>query len=481
MAEAVDIRTWFREAVDAVNHFDAAPAHRLLRSLKANASLFESERKKSSRMDNDLRVLERQLRYVAFPDLPIEAAAGILAAEVTGLIKSGIDLGDRLEVRSVLVTYGDREADRKALKEALLSNQEKIGEFSVGQWLEFFDKAYPPMTRQESSIREFLTKDARTPKLSQAESALLQIILLAYERYIVAARLTVYDLAGLGSESKNYTVGMKVFFDDANGAVSRPSRSQKGSVGTVKLPLLKALAEYPRVGEQMVTSDKIRLKGQGEPQRPTLANWIRCYRDELGIGMHDQVTRGRFLFQSDNGKKLSTQDRDRINLIIKSLEEEFPLDVDTDRMQIVFTASTAPAVQAPATAAAPKLTFPSAPQGAPERPVRPYTPPAPAAPAAPAAVSVSAGKGSFLGATFGPAKNVAGDTLHFSTGHVLPGEKGASAPVAPTPSIETKEQGAAPYPMTGINRSPGTPLRNPYSIRPLRLRNTALDRESDAR
>ncbi len=469
------------EAKDAVVHGDAGPAWNCLRELvqieHAGAV---------SQSDPGFLQLKSELRYTALPMLPLDDVSNVLSREILNLLQQGVDLDDRLSVRYAFTTYGDHEAERQMLRQAILANQEVVGGKALGAWLQEFDKAYDPMTRDNRHIYDFLSKNRQ---LQERDRAILNIILTAYENWLATERLNIYDLAYLkdhpeiAAQAEARQSGAGPYASAAANKAYQDSRAGSGkkSMGVVKLPLLKALADYPRVGEQMVTSDKIRLKGQPDPQRPTLANWIRCYRDELGVGMHDQVTRGRFLFQSENGKRLSTQDRDRINLIIKSLEEEFPLDVDTDRMQILFAASAAPAVQAPATAAASKLTFPSAPQAAPERPVRPYTPPAQPASAAPAPVTVGAGKGSFLGATFGAAKNVAGDTLHFSTGHVLPGEKGASAPVAPTPLIETKEQDAAPYPMTGINRSPGTPLRNPYSIRPLRLRNTALDRESDAR
>ncbi len=250
-----------------------------------------------------------------------------------------------------------------------------------------------------------------------------------------------------------------------------------------KLSILKAIAEYPRLNDQLITNEKIKVKGQSEPQRPSLANWIRYYRDELGVGFHDQVLRGRFLFQSENGKRLSNEERERINLVLKSIEEDFPLDIDIEQGGIVFPSrprNTAPVAGTPA-----KPLFSAEATGASVRPVKPYIPapasvPTPAvktgAPTAPAS-----SKPPFFSSRLSPAKNVAGETLHFSTGHVLPGEKtpaqSSGMPAAPAPASTPPTTPVPPTPATsgfrpaGINQNRGATLpRSPYSIRPLRLR-----------
>lgn len=265
--------------------------------------------------------------------------------------------------------------------------------------------------------------------------------------------------------------------DEPEDITSRKAKTAQKPAKIDKLPLLKAMSEYDRLGEQQVTTEKIKIKNQSELQRPTLANWIRYYRDELGIGFHDQVLRGRFLFQSENGKKLNNEERERINLILKSIEEDFPIDIDTDRQVVVFPARTA--TPAPVS----QVVFPHREPAVPPRETKPFKP------VPPPAVSPAPAKPSFFTSTLSPAKNVAGDTLHFSTGHVLPGEKDSegsaakaaspqpttafTSPQPPRPSLPTTPPiPITPTPafMSGINRSRGPVLpRSPYSIRPLRM------------
>ena len=110
----------------------------------------------------------------------------------------------------------------------------------------------------------------------------------------------------------------------------------KQTIISKKIQILQALSEYPNLGNQPISEERIRIKSQPEPVRGSLANWIKYYRYELGIGQHSTVERGQFLFRSENGKALSTFEREKVNLILKSLEENLPLEIDTERQEIVF-------------------------------------------------------------------------------------------------------------------------------------------------
>lgn len=239
--------------------------------------------------------------------------------------------------------------------------------------------------------------------------------------------------------------------------VPRPSGA------TVKLPLLKAMSEYPRLSEQMLTEEKIRLKGGAEPVRPSLGNWLKSYREELGVGVHEPVQRGNFLFQSQNGKGLSNIDRARMNLVLKSIEENFPLEIDPVQQVIVFPRTGDASMELAQVKARPMSriirprglsdsgTMPSAPA----MPQQAATKPSPLESFKPLFAKSAA-----------PEKNVSGETLHFSTGHVLPAEREASGAVDGNEALRQMQ-----HPTSGIKREIKAPLtKSPYSIRPLRSR-----------
>ena len=107
--------------------------------------------------------------------------------------------------------------------------------------------------------------------------------------------------------------------------------------GKVKqLSLLDAMGRYPGVAHQFLTENNIKLKSQAALVRPTLSNWLKNYRDEIGIGKHDAVARANFLFESLNTKQLSSEERERLHTLIRSLEDNELLDIDTEHQVILF-------------------------------------------------------------------------------------------------------------------------------------------------
>jgi len=107
---------------------------------------------------------------------------------------------------------------------------------------------------------------------------------------------------------------------------------------TESMPLLQALSKYENLGNQLITQERIKIKSQPEPVRPSLLYWIKYYRDELGVGHHSSIDRGNFLFRSQNGAKLSAEERDHVSLILRSIEENMPLTIDTEHQEVLFPA-----------------------------------------------------------------------------------------------------------------------------------------------
>lgn len=236
---------------------------------------------------------------------------------------------------------------------------------------------------------------------------------------------------------------------------------------TVRMPLLQALSKYEQLGNQLITSERIRVKSQSEPVRPSLLYWIKYYRDELGIGHHDTVQRGDFLFRSENGKRLSAEERERVNLVLKSVEENFPLEIDTERSEIVFPVFETSAPVFPSPPPAPRINassvFASASMTDKMRlAANPafslgrssMTTPAPAAPLTPVVP-----KSSPMPSSVSP-QMASGGEMSFSSKHVFPAEKDVEAPVrqvSPAP--------ASPQRTT----TQGTPKSNPFRIHPVSL------------
>ena len=144
----------------------------------------------------------------------------------------------------------------------------------------------------------------------------------------------------------------------------------------VALPLLDALAQYSRINDQLITSERIRIRSEKDLVRGSVRNWLRAYRDVVGARKHTAVERGQFLFQADNTKKLSSQDREKLAVILKSLDENEVLQINPDKQEILFshsaTSAETPLSQRPIVDQSPITTPPAfaytAPKAAPSNP-----------------------------------------------------------------------------------------------------------------
>jgi hypothetical protein len=344
--------------------------------------------------------------------------------------------------------------------------------------------------RLSEEVRDILTSEEiawkmqeiqETFKLNEAGIAAIGLLvrkIFFQELNISEAEAKIHSmLAATGGEDSHQANAIVEFIQKeiltikpVKEVISDTSVSSESVIKTVRLPLLKAMSEYRHLSEQLLTNEKIKLKTSMEPVRPSLGNWLRSYREELGIGFHETAQRGSFLFQSQNGKRLSNGERARLNLILKSVEEEYPLEIDIAHETIIFPPSGDASMELTQVKAQPMNPI-IRPRGLPTD-LKSMNPNAKSA--VPAVVpdtqkpAVTQSFKPFFKKVAPPEKNVSGKTLHFSTGHVLPAEREAGAlPQGVNEALRQMQQ-----PTQGIRREPRSQSTNsPYSIRPLRSRN----------
>ena len=103
-----------------------------------------------------------------------------------------------------------------------------------------------------------------------------------------------------------------------------------------KFPIREIVAKYPKIAETEITAGYIELKGSEDLEDPTIKNWLKDYISHLGYDRHSQMDRTQYLFHSENGKNLSSQDREKLGIVLKSFDENFPLPMDEENGEIVF-------------------------------------------------------------------------------------------------------------------------------------------------
>jgi hypothetical protein len=102
------------------------------------------------------------------------------------------------------------------------------------------------------------------------------------------------------------------------------------------MPISEALETFPDLGEKPLSSNSIRLKLFPGPARPSIKNWITDYHNVLGAGRHEMMQRGNYLYHSENAKRITPGERQKLAVILKSLDENEPVTIDTGSQEVVF-------------------------------------------------------------------------------------------------------------------------------------------------
>jgi hypothetical protein len=322
--------------MEAVSHWDALPAWNIYKELEVFLKGLPKEQGQSPVLAEEIVVLKRNLLMVGFPVLPQTEAEKIYREHILDFFRVDVDFKERLSTRYIFDGYGGKEEDRKRLLAAVLQNSERLGQFTIGEWIKLFEQRFKFETRNKKTATLFLTQTSEAASLGKNEQVILGKILAVYDEYICREAIDDLDIASTEEQPSRTSNG-------------RPSNaSVSDAIRITSLPLLQALSKYENLGNQLITGERLKIKSQAEPVRPSLLYWVKYYRDEMGIGQHNSVERGQFLFRSENGRKLSAEERERVNLILKSIEENFPLSIDPGRQEIIFPAFQGVLVDSPA-------------------------------------------------------------------------------------------------------------------------------------
>jgi hypothetical protein len=121
----------------------------------------------------------------------------------------------------------------------------------------------------------------------------------------------------------------------AEGQAEQRQKAEK-LAALVQMKLQEALKKYDRLGEQLLSGNPIKLKIFEAPVRPSIKNWIADYYEKVDARKHDSIERGNYLFHSDNARRLTTGERQRVGTMLRALDEDGMLAIDTQKQELVF-------------------------------------------------------------------------------------------------------------------------------------------------
>lgn len=332
-----NLQEFFDKYKLAIDHTDDVLARKLLKEIEN--VLLRNKSQLDQQTLSQLLDAELKLNIVNFPNLSEETACEILREHYLESFSIEVPMENRITAMLFFYPEIPRDELRKKLKMALMQNQQRIGNLSIGQWIQEFEKMFDVKTRDLSASVHFAIEHPQARILTPLEREKLKDVLHVYDYLLVTT------LPATGPILEQIL--------EAAGSLERGNFSQQGAVknpnikyeysqtfeanSREQLSLVEAIRKYPKIADQLVTSGQIKLRNFPSPVRPSIKNWITDFRDQLGSsGKHSPVERGRYLFQSENGKNLSAAERQMLGNILKSLDEESFLTIDAKEEKIVL-------------------------------------------------------------------------------------------------------------------------------------------------
>ena len=263
-----------------------------------------------------------------FADIPEEECVAILENNLLEALEAETFLEGEMISRFIFLAYPAREPLRKALSLAIRSNEQKIGPLSVKQWIDRYRKTYDNVERTPDTFFQFVSTDSEAQKLDKLNQRRLMRIFRMYD-YLLS--VPILGLTDTVMQILRFPLYIKPSIANTPLQESRPAPRK-----IIQAVLSEALAKSDKLGEQLLTNQPLKLPYFPSPVRPSIKNWIADYHQIYGTGIHSEMNRADYLFKSANAKSLSSEERQRVAFILKALDLELPVAIDSDVQQILF-------------------------------------------------------------------------------------------------------------------------------------------------
>jgi len=328
------------QAKEAVEHIDKVVAGNILRGIT-----------RGEIKDPEVLNLKPQLQIVNFSGISDQEAALIMQSRIFDFFRLEIPFEDSMEGRYIIQGHYEKNNQRKILKKAILENSEKLGSLGMGQWIKLFDQEYKIEEREEKDIINFILNNSSAQQLTDSQKTILKKILHAYDTLLADQLVDIYDLieakerlrkTGGRVKQVNERDRLREFYrndeqiDVAEGRGYLNSQAPMHEVASIKMIITQAMEKYPRINDQLISNNLIKVGSLSNMVKGSVRNWIKDYYSVVGAGNKDVMKRSSYVYHSQNAKLLNDVEKGRLLALLKSLEENFPIFVDSAKEEIIF-------------------------------------------------------------------------------------------------------------------------------------------------
>lgn len=345
------IKNLLDQAKYAISHKDDVLSRKLLVEIKKILSTQQGQ------LDNQTfqRISDAQmkLKIVNLPNLSENEAANVLRQNYLDSFDAEIDMENRLTALLFFYPVIPRDILREKLKRALMENQQKLGTLTVGQWIQEFEKMFSVKTRNISASLDFITRHPQAIMLNALEKSRLKELLHTYDYLLVTTLPTTGGIVEkiLGAPAITTLEKFPVPPTRIPAQISKitappavryappsipPQQIAEKPPRLITLPFNEALKKYPEFGEQLITSERIRIQNFPDSVRPSIKNWLADYTSIFGYEKTDLVKMEQYLFKSANGKNLDNRSRERLAFMLRAFNENRPVTLQENTKTLVF-------------------------------------------------------------------------------------------------------------------------------------------------
>lgn len=304
-------------------------------------------------LKEELRVYQYLMKFIAFSTLPEGEQLELFRTFLVKAFRLGIDIKNRFAIKMNLTPDVLWPDTVQAFVNDMLKNEEKLGASPIvvmgehqdspptlANWLRDYNRIYG-MDRHEKIIpHRYLTENPNAQKLSKDDQVLLLKILEFYEGLKFPSQSQIQAaleraLDQFSEENISALDEALVPEEDQVLQDVKQSLAQDNEEYTDD-EIENLIKKFPKVADQSVTREPIKLLFNGEWVKPTVNNWLADYRAYAGVGQHEVNERSDYLLRSSNVQNLSTEEREKLGLLLRSYDEHFVLPFSTTKQAIAF-------------------------------------------------------------------------------------------------------------------------------------------------
>ncbi len=349
-----------KETVKVVQTYFTEDIDRLLadiEELEKNPALFNNP----SWLE-ELSIYRALLLFVDFPTLSEDLQIKLFKESLLKAIRVGIDIKERFAIKMNVLDSSLWPETAQVFLEALTLNEEKIGREnilvegeptpslpSVKNWLRDYNRIYGMEKHDRMIIHKYMTENKNVAKLNQLEKMVLLKVIEFYEslkfptQSQFAKAFEDYlnqsdsDLELIEESLGLKTEALESNLNDSISALREEMLAGKGDVISDRIDNL--MKKFPKVADQEITEKPIKLIYSGEVVRPTVENWLSDYSSFAGAEGREINDRSNYLLRSPNALDLKLEERVRLGLILRSVDEGYPLPCSSSQQKVLFNVS----------------------------------------------------------------------------------------------------------------------------------------------